>query len=61
MTVPELLYQRAIEAGFTIEAASALLANIQGESAFEPTTPKIVFMRLVLVTLSTFGGPIAEN
>lgn len=34
MTVPELLYQRAIEAGFTIEAASALLANIQGESAF---------------------------
>lgn len=34
MTVPELIYQRAIEAGFTSEAACALLANIQGESAF---------------------------
>ena len=34
MTVPELLYKRAIEAGFTSEAACALLANIQGESAF---------------------------
>lgn len=34
MTIPEILYQRALEAGFTIEAACSLLANIQGESAF---------------------------
>lgn len=34
MTVPEILYQRAIQEGFTIEAAISLLANVQGESAF---------------------------
>lgn len=34
MPVPEILYQRAIDAGFTIEGACSLLANIQGESAF---------------------------
>ena len=34
MTVPEELYQRARDEGFTIEAACSLLANIQGESAF---------------------------
>lgn len=35
MTVPEIFYHRAIELGFTIEAACSLLANIQGESAFK--------------------------
>lgn len=34
MTIPEIIYQRAIKEGFTKEAACALLANIQGESAF---------------------------
>ena len=34
MTVPESIYQRAIELGFTKEAACAILAQIQGESAF---------------------------
>ena len=34
MTVPEILYQRAIQEGFTVEAAISLLANVQGESAF---------------------------
>ncbi len=34
MNVPEEIYQRAIQAGFTKEAACALLAMIQGESAF---------------------------
>jgi len=34
MTVPEILYQRALDAGFTLEAICSLLANIQGESAF---------------------------
>jgi len=34
MTVPDILYQRALDEGFTVEAACALLANIQGESAF---------------------------
>ena len=34
MTVPESIYQRAIELGFTKEAACSLLAQIQGESAF---------------------------
>ena len=34
MNVPEIFYHRAIELGFTIEAACSLLANIQGESAF---------------------------
>ena len=34
MTVPEILYYRAIQEGFTFEASCALLANIQAESAF---------------------------
>lgn len=34
MTIPEILYQRALEAGFTVEAACSLIANIQGEGAF---------------------------
>lgn len=34
MTIPEILYQRAIQEGFTVEGAVSLLANIQGESAF---------------------------
>lgn len=34
MTVPEILYQRAIDEGFTVEAACAMLAMIQAESAF---------------------------
>ena len=34
MTIPEIIYQRAIQEGFTKEAACALLANIQAESAF---------------------------
>lgn len=34
MNVPEEIYQRAIQAGFTKEASCALLAMIQGESAF---------------------------
>ena len=34
MTVPEELYQRAKDEGFTLEAICSLLANIQGESAF---------------------------
>ena len=34
MTVPEILYHRAIQEGFTFEAACSLLANVQGESAF---------------------------
>lgn len=34
MTVPEELYQKALSEGFTVEAACALLGNIQGESAF---------------------------
>lgn len=35
MTVPEILYSRAREAGFTVEGACALLAQIQAESAFQ--------------------------
>ena len=31
MTIPEIIYQRAMKEGFTNEAASALLANIQAE------------------------------
>ena len=34
MTVPEELYQRGLDEGFTLEAICSLLANIQGESAF---------------------------
>lgn len=34
MNVPEDIYQRATQAGFTKEAACSLLAMIQGESAF---------------------------
>lgn len=34
MTVPEQIYKKAIEQGFTVEAACGLLANIQAESAF---------------------------
>lgn len=34
MTVPEEIYQRGIDEGFTVEAICSLLANIQGESAF---------------------------
>lgn len=34
LTVPEILYQRAIEAGFTVEGACSFLAMIQAESAF---------------------------
>lgn len=34
MTIPESIYQRAIDFGFTKEAACVLLAQIQGESAF---------------------------
>ena len=34
MIVPEIFYQRALDYGFTVEAACALNANIQGESAF---------------------------
>ena len=34
MNVPEELYQRGLDEGFTLEAICSLLANIQGESAF---------------------------
>lgn len=34
MSVPDIFYQRAMDYGFTIEAACALNANIQGESGF---------------------------
>jgi hypothetical protein len=34
MTVPEILYQRAIQEGFTVEGAISFIANVQGESAF---------------------------
>ena len=34
MTVPEILYQRSIQEGFTVEAAISLLAQVQAESAF---------------------------
>lgn len=34
MTIPEQIYQAAIDKGFTVEAACGLLANIQAESAF---------------------------
>ena len=34
MTIPEQIYQAAINKGFTVEAACGLLANIQAESAF---------------------------
>ena len=36
MTVPELIFTRVTAAGFTVEAACALLANIQKESWFKP-------------------------
>ena len=36
MTVPETIFTRVTEAGFTIEAACALLAQIQKESLFKP-------------------------
>lgn len=36
MTVPETIFERVREAGFTIEAACALLAQIQKESLFKP-------------------------
>lgn len=36
MTVPETIFTRVTAAGFTIEAACALLAQIQKESRFEP-------------------------
>ena len=36
MTVPEIIFKRVTEAGFTIEAACALLAQIQKESLFKP-------------------------
>lgn len=34
MGIPEIIYARALNEGFTKEAACALLANIQGESVF---------------------------
>ena len=36
MSIPDQIFSRAIKAGFTKEAACALLANIQAESAFNP-------------------------
>jgi len=36
MSIPDQIFSRALKAGFTKEAACALLANIQAESAFNP-------------------------
>ena len=36
MSIPDQIFNRAIKEGFTKEAACALLANIQAESAFNP-------------------------
>ena len=36
MSIPDELFKRATQLGFTKEAACALLANIQAESAFNP-------------------------
>lgn len=65
MTVPEILYRRAIEAGFTIESACSLLANIQGESAFrcdnaEDKIHRVIsdeeYIRRVDADLITYNG-----
>ena len=65
MTVPEILYYRALQAGFTVEAACSLLAMVQGESAFrsdnaEDRINRVVsdaeYIRRADAGLMTYGG-----
>lgn len=47
MSVPEEIYQRGLDEGFTLEAICSLLANLQGESGFRSDNAEDRINRIV--------------